>query len=125
MSEKRRTGLGKGLAALIPQAPGASRPVDVFFPDGEGAKVERASVEMRESVDVEDGRLAESHLEATDRSIPSESPEQSDNSNDSTGLVDVPARYEEVPLGLIVPNPSQPRTVFDEEDLAETCRLDP
>ena len=38
MSEKRRTGLGKGLAALIPQAPGASRPVDVFFPDGEGAK---------------------------------------------------------------------------------------
>ncbi|WP_454296721.1 ParB/RepB/Spo0J family partition protein [Salana multivorans] len=117
MSEKRRTGLGKGLAALIPQAPGASRPVDVFFPDGESVKAERASVELRELVDLEDGRLAESHLETADR--PTESRAQSVNSNDSTDLVDVPARYEEVPLGLIVPNPNQPRIVFDEEDLAE------
>ncbi|WP_454084516.1 ParB/RepB/Spo0J family partition protein [Georgenia sp. Marseille-Q6866] len=32
MSEKRR-GLGKGLGALIPNAPTEGRPVDVFFPD--------------------------------------------------------------------------------------------
>ena len=31
MSEKRR-GLGRGLGALIPQAPAGDRPVDVFFP---------------------------------------------------------------------------------------------
>ena len=34
MSQKRR-GLGRGLGALIPSAPGGDRPVDVFFPGGE------------------------------------------------------------------------------------------
>lgn len=29
------------------------------------------------------------------------------------------ARYQEIPLGQIVPNPKQPRQVFDEDDLAE------
>ena len=33
MSDKRRTGLGKGLGALIPTSPTATRPVDVFFPE--------------------------------------------------------------------------------------------
>lgn len=32
---QKRTGLGRGIGALIPnQAPGGERPVDVFFPDG-------------------------------------------------------------------------------------------
>nr|WP_240896760.1 ParB/RepB/Spo0J family partition protein [Kineococcus vitellinus] len=36
------------------------------------------------------------------------------------GLLDVPgARFAEVPVTAIVPNPRQPRTVFDEDDLAE------
>ena len=36
------------------------------------------------------------------------------------GLVPVPgARFAEVPVGAITPNPRQPRTVFDEDDLAE------
>ena len=37
MSEKRR-GLGRGLGALIPTGPATtgSRPVDVFFPAGDG-----------------------------------------------------------------------------------------
>jgi ParB family transcriptional regulator, chromosome partitioning protein len=36
------------------------------------------------------------------------------------GLVDVPgARFAEVPVASIVPNPRQPRTVFDEDDLSE------
>lgn len=53
MSEKRR-GLGRGLGALIPAAPGngnGDRPVDVFFPgrgstppDGRGAALARAAV---------------------------------------------------------------------------------
>ena len=29
------------------------------------------------------------------------------------------ARYQEIPLGQIIPNPKQPRQVFDEDDLAE------
>ncbi len=36
------------------------------------------------------------------------------------GLVEVPgARFAEVPVAAITPNPRQPRTVFDEDDLAE------
>ena len=36
------------------------------------------------------------------------------------GLLDVPgARFAEVPVTAITPNPRQPRTVFDEDDLAE------
>ena len=37
MSEKRR-GLGRGLGALIPQAPAGDRPIDVFFRDAEPVK---------------------------------------------------------------------------------------
>ena len=33
--------------------------------------------------------------------------------------VPVGARYQEVPLGQIIPNPKQPRQVFDEDELAE------
>ncbi|MGH8965132.1 MAG: ParB/RepB/Spo0J family partition protein, partial [Actinomycetes bacterium] len=35
MSQKKR-GLGRGLGALIPSGPESDRPVDVFFPSGEG-----------------------------------------------------------------------------------------
>ena len=31
------------------------------------------------------------------------------------------AVYAELPIGLIAPNPRQPRTVFDEEALTELC----
>ncbi|PYF97743.1 chromosome segregation DNA-binding protein [Georgenia satyanarayanai] len=41
MTEKRR-GLGKGLGALIPTAPAAGRPVDVFFPDQRTERSSRA-----------------------------------------------------------------------------------
>ena len=38
MATPRRTGLGRGIGALIPvqEDPNADRPVDVFFPDGRG-----------------------------------------------------------------------------------------
>jgi len=42
MSQKRR-GLGRGLGALIPSAPGGDRPVDVFFPGGEKVRPEGQS----------------------------------------------------------------------------------
>ncbi|MBN8882970.1 MAG: ParB/RepB/Spo0J family partition protein [Salana multivorans] len=120
MSEKRRTGLGKGLAALIPQTPGASRPVDVFFPEGDTVADERPAAELREAVDTEDGRLADTHREHLDRHDGGASSQvNSRDRNASTDLVAVPARYEEVPLDTVVPNPNQPRTVFDEDDLAE------
>ena len=36
-----------------------------------------------------------------------------------TGATDIGARYAELPIDAVVPNPRQPRTVFDEEALAE------
>jgi len=40
-------------------------------------------------------------------------------SADSVGLVPLGATYAELPLDQVVPNPRQPRTIFDEEALAE------
>ncbi len=71
----KRTGLGRGIGALIPTADqGESRPVDVFFPEAQA---------------VED-------------------------------LVAVPgARLIQIDPNTIVPNPRQPRTNFDPDELAE------
>lgn len=84
----KRTGLGRGIGALIPTSePSESRPVDVFFP---GA--------------------------------PSSAPQ----ANDTTGaeadaeLVAIPGTHlVQVDPNEIVPNPRQPRTNFDADDLAE------
>ncbi|MGM1018448.1 MAG: ParB/RepB/Spo0J family partition protein [Actinomycetota bacterium] len=81
----KRTGLGRGIGALIPTADQAERPVDVFFP---GAK---SSAEVTPIVEPAASDLSE---------IP------------GVRLVQVDPR-------LIVPNPRQPRTHFDADDLAE------
>ncbi|QEO14524.1 ParB/RepB/Spo0J family partition protein [Agromyces intestinalis] len=86
----KRTGLGRGIGALIPtdeSAVKASRPVDVFFPDGERPETAVGAVEQ--------AATAES-------------------------LIAVPgARLARLSPDDIVPNAQQPRTVFDPEDLAE------
>ncbi|TFC26831.1 ParB/RepB/Spo0J family partition protein [Cryobacterium sp. TMT1-3] len=77
----KRTGLGRGIGALIPVQDDASapRPVDVFFPRG----VATAADASPELIPVPGARLA--HLNPQN----------------------------------IVPNRAQPRTIFDEDDLAE------
>ncbi|MFJ6651776.1 ParB/RepB/Spo0J family partition protein [Microbacterium sp. NPDC091313] len=86
----KRTGLGRGIGALIPTAETAeARPVDVFFP---GAAVD--TTDTSEST-TPDAAAAEE-------------------------LVAVPgARLIQVDPHSIVPNPRQPRTHFDADDLAE------
>ncbi|KGJ79943.1 chromosome partitioning protein ParB [Cryobacterium roopkundense] len=78
----KRTGLGRGIGALIPiqDDPSADRPVDVFFPRSVPDAAEASSVEL---VAVPGAQLA--HLNLSD----------------------------------IVPNAQQPRSIFDEGDLAE------
>ena len=95
MSEKRR-GLGRGLGSLIPTAPpsGATRPgerpVDVFFGDRDDPA----------------GAGGESA--------------RAPGGPDVDGLLPVPgAHFAEIPLEQIVPNPRQPRQVFDEDEMAE------
>lgn len=93
MTERRRA-LGRGLGALIPQSPagspqGTSRPVDVFFPAA--APAETSKDVSRETETGED-----------------------------TPLVAVPgAEFALIPVADIEPNRVQPRTVFDEDELAE------
>ena len=85
----KRTGLGRGIGALIPGAPETtSRTVDALFSPGQGTRA-----------DAKGGATA--------------------GSND-TELVAVPgARLAYLKPTEIVPNPQQPRKVFDEQDLAE------
>ncbi|WP_068400023.1 ParB/RepB/Spo0J family partition protein [Kribbia dieselivorans] len=99
MSEKRR-GLGRGLGALIPSAPTtAERPVDVFWPDARTA-----------AAPPDDGENGNAGVESA----------TAVETDATQGLADVPgATFAEVPLTAIRPNPRQPRTVFDPDELAE------
>lgn len=85
----KRTGLGRGIGALIPTADQTERPVDVFFP---GAKIAPTA----------------------------EAPSTSANAAPETELEAVPGIHLiQVDPQAIVPNPRQPRTHFNPEDLAE------
>jgi ParB family chromosome partitioning protein len=101
----KRTGLGRGIGALIPtQTDQAERPVDVFFPGASAAKRGAEAAAAAESA------------AAASQNASSNSPV--DEANDD--LVAVPgARLASLDPNSIVPNASQPRTVFDEDALAE------
>lgn len=90
----KRTGLGRGIGALIPlQDETKSRPVDVFFPHSVVQTVQDAAVH---------------------------SPVEPAEVSADEGLLAVPgARLVQLDPNDIVPNAQQPRTVFDESDLAE------
>ena len=86
----KRTGLGRGIGALIPSGEDSTRarPVDVFFPDSDSQPTTAVAV-------VEQAAAAE-------------------------GLVTVPgAHLARLDPYDIVPNAHQPRSVFDPDDLAE------
>ncbi|MEE6387683.1 MULTISPECIES: ParB/RepB/Spo0J family partition protein [Microbacterium] len=85
----KRTGLGRGIGALIPTADQTERPVDVFFPGAKIAPVSEAPATTADSA-------PEAELEA----VP------------GIHLIQVDPQ-------AIVPNPRQPRTHFNPEDLAE------
>ena len=119
MTDKRR-GLGRGLGALIPTGTDGQRPVDVFFPDIEGARTARAlAVEERgDSVDVDLAAL-EAPLPARGRNGRSRTA-SADVPRGTDELVPVPgARFAELPVASIRPNARQPRTEFDEDALEE------
>jgi ParB family chromosome partitioning protein len=88
----KRTGLGRGIGALIPlqDDPGAARPVDVFFPYADAGSATKT-----------------------------QGGENTANEDD-VELVPVPgARLAHLNPEDIIPNAVQPRSVFDEADLAE------
>ena len=95
----KRTGLGRGIGALIPTAESAeARPVDVFFPGAAQSAGQDAAASAADETS--------SPVSSTD-----ESTEQ---------LLAIPGtRLIQVDPNEIVPNPRQPRTNFDPDDLAE------
>ncbi|MEO3751704.1 ParB/RepB/Spo0J family partition protein [Streptomyces sp. B6B3] len=106
MSERRR-GLGRGLGALIPAAPKGSDDPGATAETGAGAVLTTARRPVA-------GGLAEPEPTA-------EAPVASTADADpSAGLGPVAgAHFAELPMDSIVPNPRQPREVFDEDALAE------
>ncbi|HEY8590898.1 MAG TPA: ParB/RepB/Spo0J family partition protein [Naasia sp.] len=96
MAAPKRTGLGRGIGALIPVTDeGASRPVDVFFPSGGS-----------------DGSNSGTSNGGNGGTGATAAPVDR--------LVDVPgARLASIRLDDIVPNPRQPRTEFDADALEE------
>jgi ParB family chromosome partitioning protein len=140
VSEKRR-GLGRGLGALIPNTTGTKtagdRPVDVFFPGKtETSAVPEARVAPNGGTPGSDEAAAAPGGGTASDAAPAGSTANGTAPTvvdlDATGpssaaatpapgeLVPVPgARFAELPVLSIRPNPRQPRQVFDEEALAE------
>ncbi|AIG64890.1 cell division protein [Corynebacterium atypicum] len=98
-NENRRTGLGRGLAALIPT--GDDKPhlsdsaADAII--GQGSKPTPGLDRLISEAGARDPKPAAK----------------------GDGAADVPAHYQEIPVGRIIPNQRQPRQVFDEDELAE------
>ncbi|HEY0697785.1 MAG TPA: ParB/RepB/Spo0J family partition protein [Micromonospora sp.] len=103
MKNRPRGGLGRGLGALIPTAP-----------------VQPTSVATAEPPEVQPERLDPSAagVGSVIRPAPQARPEPA--AEPVPELAPVPgARFAEIPVSSIVPNPKQPRQVFDEEALEE------
>ena len=105
MSEKRRA-LGRGLGALIPTSPdgnGSSRPMDVFFRGNSAARPDAAVGVSREPA-----------IDGSDQAT------RLNGATTSLDLAPVPgARYAELPVLSIRPNPKQPRKAFGDDEMAE------
>lgn len=95
MTDKKR-GLGRGLGALIPSAPGTRTSVG---PSGSGSQVVADALLTPSTPPTGSALLEVVHT-----------PDDA-----AAGL----AHYAEIPVDHISPNPRQPRQVFDEESLAE------
>ena len=120
MSEKRRA-LGRGLGALIPNAPTSpnGRPVDVFFPDSRPGAAAAYAGGSPAGDDEDTGATTDStDLGAADAGA--DAPAGDASAANGSELAPVPGvSYGEIPVEQIRPNPRQPRSVFDEDDMAE------
>jgi ParB family chromosome partitioning protein len=136
VSEKRRA-LGRGLGALIPNSPANDRPVDVFFRDRDESSVATMPTPLVAQTgerDTDNSGGGSTTQEPTTGAQPGDSgADTSPGAGDAGGsdsarsvtvksddLAPVPgATFAEIALDAIRPNPRQPRTVFDEDDMGE------
>ena len=133
MSEKRRA-LGRGLGALIPSAPSAqaaARPVDVLFKDnparpgggtlgGGSPAVSQEGSTPGNGVTAQNGSAPTAPESGLTSGLPPQSGGQNGSESQGAELAPVPgASFAELPVDSIRPNPRQPRSAFDEDDMAE------
>lgn len=124
MSQQRKGGLGRGLAALIPTAPEQSPRLGEDAADlilgprgsGQGSSGPRTTPPRSRRAA---GGAATSAGSRGSRGGDTEAGDAPDVSRETTDLVDAGAVYREIAPSSIDPNPKQPRTYFDEEALAE------
>lgn len=120
MSTQQRRGLGRGLGSLIPTGPvpGQASGDDQAPTDWIGrlpAPATPAPGQAEPGRHLDPGSVEESgQADPTEGVDPSEPVEDVEAAEPVTG-----AYFTEVPIGRIVPNPRQPRQVFEEEALAE------
>jgi ParB family transcriptional regulator, chromosome partitioning protein len=106
MKNRARGGLGRGLGALIPTAPAAAAAVATEEPGPPPAAPAPAPAPQAPA--------------PTQFSAPLDAIPEPPLAEPSSELAPVPgARFAELPVGAIHPNPKQPRHVFDEEALEE------
>lgn len=123
MNEKRR-GLGRGLGALIPNAtdaPRAARPTDVFFTEQKREHDADSTKEAAERASQFSDALNPEPAAPGARVLDFDPDDVSRETDDTAPeLAPVPgAAFAELSPALIRPNPKQPRTVFDEQDMSE------
>lgn len=121
MSQQRKGGLGRGLAALIPTSPedgprlGNDAADVILGPRGGGPRTTPPRSRSAAGADDRPGRSAE----PASPGVTGVSGDGSTVSRETTDLVDPGAVYREIAPAAIEPNPKQPRSYFDEEALAE------
>lgn len=141
MTPKARGGLGRGLAALIPTGPTTTTVADVLLNGGPAPRREAPPLSLVTTAAPDadtDEAPAAAGPDAPAHSGPAPAEAPREDTTDAPAMASgsataVPAaaaptpapdpaagpRYEEVPLDRIRRNPRNPRTVFDEDALAE------
>lgn len=132
MATRKRSGLGSGLANLIPsaQAEVKDSPVDVFFAPTDTQAEAAPTAKTKETSKASKAAGTTSKRKASQTKNAGQKARQATQSKikdthagidvGEGDLVAVPGvTYGELPIEQIIPNTRQPRTVFDEDELAE------
>ena len=125
MSQQRRGGLGRGLAALIPTGPeegprlGGDAADVILGPRGAGPQTTPPRSRSK-GPELSPGAGKGEAPSQEDRDVSrAEHAEEGHVSRETPELINPGAVYREISPAQIDPNPKQPRTNFDEEALAE------
>ncbi|MDX2357578.1 ParB/RepB/Spo0J family partition protein [Dietzia sp. PP-33] len=125
MSQQRKGGLGRGLAALIPTGPDegprlGNDAADVILgPRGGGPRTTPPRRRTESSGSAGPPPETASATRGPIDETPANGMDEAEVSRETEELVDPGAVYMEIAPSAIEPNPKQPRTHFDEEALAE------